>query len=172
LSAVRTRLCLLAALTLIAALAGSASPASGGGPTYVLEVTKVVEGDGPTGGFDIEVNCVQGQGGSVFTLDFDAAAPGTPETQVVNPPNAAQTCTIEEFESNGALTVEYACTDGAPDITCVDDQTIEISGDGNFSSAQFTVTNRFEDLVGPEERPDLPSDAGSGPVAADPGFTG
>jgi hypothetical protein len=153
------------------------SPASGGAPPRTIEVTKVVEGDGPVGGYVVEINCTQDQGGSVFTLEFDAAGPGAPETLTVNPPNADQVCTIEEIEDNGAVSVAYECTDGPPDQICIDDQTVDIEVQTDFSSSSFTVTNTFADAPPPppadvDPADDAPAAVDGGPVAADPGFTG
>jgi hypothetical protein len=171
------RLLLVSLATAALLLLGTGSPAGAGGASRAIEITKVVEGDGPVGGYVVEVNCTQEQGGSVFTVEFDAAGPGAPETQIVNPPNDDQICTIEEIEDNGAESVAYECFDGPPDQICIDDQTVEIDVQTDFSSSSFTVTNTFADAPPPppadvDPADDAPPAVDGGPVSADPGFTG
>ncbi len=177
---------ILLSLSLLAVLAlgltGAMSPAEGrqdegkGGP--LLDITKVVDGDGPTGGYVIEYTCTWDGPPVTEALAFDAAGPGAPETQQVDVPNFS-TCTVTETESNGADSVAYSCEffPGSPASPpaegqvegCNDDQSASFQGTDD--AAEITVTNTFEpevlpddDEPDPEPQPDV--------VDALPAFTG
>jgi hypothetical protein len=163
---------------------GLSGPAEGGEGSATLTITKVVQGDGPTGGFVINYDCDSTDGGG-GSLTFDLAGPGLNESQSVQV-DSFSTCTVTEIDSNGADSVSYACTftPFPPAITegrgaCVDDQTVVFSS--SESSATITVTNRFDsDVLSDDGRPDGSNDpavgtggvASGGVVAASPAFTG
>ena len=174
----------LALLGLLApvALAGPPSSAAQGQDTATLFITKVVDGDGPTGGYVIAYDCtsikVGAEGADSGTLSFDAAGPGSPETQAVAILRAG-TCTVSETDGNGAAATAYACefepgpppqapgddlgAEGFQPGQCVDDQSALITAAGD--AATFTVTNTFAtDVVPPDVDPNV--------VAATPPFTG
>ena len=171
------------------ALLGPATPASGGSGLATLNITKVVEGDGPTGGYLIEYTCdvssaesdPEGLAGDV--LAFDAAAPGSPETQTVILDSFAE-CSVEEIDSNGADSVSYACDHepGAIDASPADEAQTEGFDDGcqsdrdvNFSTrgaeGTITVTNTFVADVIDDDDEQVP-DADADVVTATPTFTG
>ena len=186
----RLRFALLAAVALVAtSLTGSAATAQSE-ETATLEIVKVVEGDGPVGGYVIEYTCVdagqgsrpdEGGGGADGSLAFDDAGPGSPETQtvVLTGPGI---CTVTETDSNGAATVTYACAfvpgqrpDNLSDGTftegvgggggCIDDQSATIDSPGDV--ATITVTNAFDAAVIDDDQvPDADV------VTATPTFTG
>ena len=163
------RLLLLTGLVaLVVTGAGGVGAQTEGGPPRLLEITKVVEGDGPTGGYVVEVTCTFPQGGtpSVTVVTFDTAGPGAPQSEVISLPNDdGVLCTIVETVDQGADSVAYECIDAAPDQTCIDDQTVEIQTVNDFSQSGFTVTNTFPTA---EEPPTIGGDV----VAATPSFTG
>ncbi|MET0826041.1 MAG: DUF5979 domain-containing protein [Acidimicrobiales bacterium] len=176
------RILLAIALLAPVALVGPSSSAQTQ-DTATLSITKVVDGDGPTGGYVIAYDCTSiktsAEGGDSGTLSFDAAGPGSPETQDVAILRAG-TCTVTETDANGAATTSYTCAfePGAPpqgpaddDLgaegvgvgSCVDDQSALITAAGDL--ATFTVTNTFEaDVDTPDVDPNV--------VAATPPFTG
>ena len=166
----------------------------GGGKVAFLNITKVVDGDGPTGGYVIEYSCVssdlapEGGGiGSGGSLTFDEAGPDNPETQTIEL-HGPGTCTVTETDSNGADGVTYECeflvngggagspdggfgesTEGFQAGTCLDDQTVLITAPGD--SATVTVTNTFEaDVLPDDEEP--PPAVNPDVVTATPSFTG
>lgn len=146
---------------------------SEGGPPRRIEVTKVVDGEGPTGGYVIQVDCSTDSGPTSFTLTFDAAGPGVDETQTVFPADAVGSCTIVEIEDQGADSVIYQCVDGAPDQVCIDDQTVDINPVNNISSSAFVVTNVFDaDVEPPVDPPVDPPSGDGGVVTATPTYTG
>ena len=178
-------------LALLAAVSPTSSAQEGKGEVAFLNITKVVEGDGPTGGFVIEYFCTEefdspegGGGGSGGALTFDEAGPGSPETQqiVLTGPGV---CTVEETESNGAETVAYACeftsgAVGAPSADgnfsaegrvggCLDDQSGTIAFPNDELS--ITVTNTFGTEVIPDDEEPPPA-VEPEVVAATPSFTG
>jgi len=185
----RTSLLLSLVVAVLLTALGLAGPTSAGEGEEVafLNITKVVEGDGPTGGFVIEYSCVgdiEGGIGAGGALTFDEAGPGNPETQqvILTGPGI---CTIEETDSNGAETVTYDCAfvSGIPDDVdpngafapegrvggCIDDQsgTIAVPND----ELSFTVTNTFgTDVLPDDEEP--PPAVEPDVVAATPSFTG
>jgi hypothetical protein len=185
---------LFAGVSLIGPSAAQEAPAEpeGKGEVAFLHITKVVEGDGPTGGYVIEYSCVgddvdmgaEGGIGSGGSLAFDAAGPGTPETQTIELFGPG-TCTVTETDSNGASSVAYECDfvpgerpsdspDGAfaagPEGIeiggCLDDQSGLITAPND--ELTITVTNTFETDVLPEEPPAVDPDV----VTATPTFTG
>jgi hypothetical protein len=183
------RTLIVTVLLAVFALVGPASSAQteGDGPTDTLNITKVVDGEGPTGGYVIEFSCTNidrgGGGGSGGALAFDAAGPGAPETQTVQV-DSNSTCTVTETDSNGADSVTYSCEfvedvpkspgddlDAAPEGIepgCADDQTVVFSFPGEGT---ITVTNAFEaDELPDEEEPPVVDD--DGVVDATPSFTG
>ncbi len=182
----RRTLLLVPALLAVFALVGPASSAQSQVETATLDITKVVDGPGPTGGYVIEYSCVAAvpDGNSVpegfsdvaGVLNFDAAGPGSPETQSVELFGPG-TCTISETDSNGAVSVGYECefssvgTPVSPDSpfaegdqigvgSCLDDQSAQITRPRDVAS--FTVTNTF--VAEPPDVADV--------VAATPPFTG
>jgi hypothetical protein len=189
----------LAALVAVVATIGAFQPAQGrqtegddeGGKSADLVIVKVVDGDGPTGGYVIEWSCDfqgkgSGEGGSGGVLNFDAAAPGAPETQIVDV-NGPGICTVEEIDSNGADAVAYACEfqpgqppqsgDDGPFATgaegrvgsCVDDRSADYASPLDVGT--ITVTNTFEaDVLPDDDEPEPEPQADV--VAAAPGFTG
>jgi hypothetical protein len=159
-------------------------------PSSALNITKVVDGDGPTGGYVIEYFCTEENdgapsegGGSGGSLAFDAAGPGSPETQSIEITETS-TCTVTETGTNGADTVTYACdfdqiaagpaaggfaTEGDAVAGCIDDQSGVI--DGPFQTLTITVTNTFEPEVLPDDT-EPPPVVNPDVVAATPSFTG
>jgi hypothetical protein len=187
------RTVLVLVLTATAALTGlvASNPASGGEGEEVafLNITKVVDGDGPTGGYVIEYSCTfddksapEGGGGTGGSLAFDQAGPGNPETQqiVLGDPG---TCTVTETDSNGADSVTYECAfvggdvDESPDGAfaegreggCIDDQSGQIANVNDELS--ITVTNAFEADVLPDDV-DPPPAVEPDVVSGSPSFTG
>jgi len=177
---------LLAVLALLGPASSAQTADEGGqGESATLNITKVVDGEGPTGGYVIEFFCdIQddraegaGFGGS---LAFDAAGPGAPETQVVDVPGPG-ICSVTETDANGADSTTYACefvpgdvpdsppfegTEGAGG--CVDDQSADFASPADVGT--ITVTNTFEaDVIDEEEEPPAVDDD---VVDATPPFTG
>lgn len=165
----------------------------GGGKVAYLHITKVVDGDGPTGGYVIEYSCVGGdreapeggigEGGS---LAFDAAGPGHPETQTIEL-HGPGICTVTETDSNGATSTTYECefvvglgpaapdggfdeasTEGFEPGACIDDQSGTITAP--LDEMTVTVTNQFDPEVLPDD--DEPPAVEPDVVAATPSFTG
>jgi hypothetical protein len=186
----RSRLVLtLLAGTLLAAftMTGATSSAQGQEVAF-LNITKVVDGDGPTGGYVIEYSCTDedidrageggGGGGSGGALAFDAAGPGAPETQTIEL-GGPGVCTVTETGTNGADSVTYTCEyipggqvgaadgafapEGLPTPGCLDDQSGRIISPND--QLNITVTNAFDADV-------LPDDVEPDVVAATPAFTG
>jgi hypothetical protein len=183
---------LSAGLALVGPTSAQETPGEGEGDEVAfLNITKVVDGDGPTGGYVIEYFCTEedidmapegGGGGSGGALAFDQAGPGAPETQqvILTGPGV---CTVTETDSNGATTVAYACEfeagdrPAAPDGAfgaeglggCIDDQSGRITSPND--ELTITVTNTFEADVDPgNEEP--PPAVNPGVVNASPAFTG
>ncbi len=144
---------------------------SEGGAARSLIITKVVDGDGPTGGYVVEVRCTDDNQMSlpVITVTFDAAGPDAPEDAFVPLVNDNQECTIQEVETQGADSVTYECVDG--DHECLDDRTVDITTALDFSQSSFTVTNVFEADVEPGPPVEPPSGGGD-VVTATPPYTG
>jgi hypothetical protein len=185
-------LALLASTLLVGSALSSPTSSAQGQEVAFLNITKVVDGDGPTGGYVIEFSCVdtggggggapEGGGGNGGSLAFDAAGPGAPETQQIVLSDAA-ICTVTETDSNGADTVTYECSyvpgdlptspDGAfaegdgPVGGCIDDQSGVIARPDD--ELNITVTNTFDADVLPEEEPPA---VNPDVVAASPSFTG
>ena len=179
----------LAAAALLGGLAFSSPASSRQGQGATLTIVKVVDGDGPTGGYVIDYDCVANGGkGSGFngtgSLNFDAAGPGAPESQDVFI-DGPTICTVTETDANGAATTTYECefTPGDPPTSpdsnfadpegefqqgCIDDQSGAIAFPGDHLT--ITVTKTFEPDVLPddEEPPVVNPDV----VAASPSFTG
>ncbi len=178
---------LLAVLALLGPASSAQTADEGKGEeTATLEIVKVVDGEGPIGGYVIEYTCIEDGidvspaegGGSGGSLAFDAAGPGSPETQTIVLTNAA-TCTVTETDSNGATTVTYACayvasenpsspsggfaTEGLQEGGCLDVQSAYIGAPGDV--ATITVTNTFD----ADEPPAVDDDD---VVDATPAFTG
>ena len=190
---------LLAVVALVGPSAAQEQPTGtegeGGGKVAFLNITKVVDGDGPTGGYVIEYSCVasdidapEGGGiGSGGSLTFDQAGPDNPETQTIEL-HGPGTCTVTETDSNGADGVTYECeflanggNAGSPDDsfggsaegfqagTCLDEQTVLITAPGD--AATVTVTNTFDaDVLPDDEEP--PPAVNPDVVTATPSFTG
>ena len=186
---------LFAGVSLIGPSAAQEAPAEpeGKGEVAFLNITKVVEGDGPTGGYVIEYSCVssdvdnapEGGIGSGGSLAFDAAGPGNPETQTIEL-GGPGTCTVNETGSNGADSVSYECEFVAGDSprspdgdfaagpegfqvgSCLDDRSGLITAPND--ELTITVTNTFDPEVLPddEEPPAVNPDV----VTATPTFTG
>ena len=184
---------LFAGVSLMGPSAAQEAPAEpeGKGEVAFLNITKVVEGDGPTGGYVIEYSCVgdtdeapEGGGiGGGGSLAFDAAGPGNPETQTIEL-HGPGTCTVTETGSNGAVSVAYECEyvpgerPSSPDGAfaeggiqpggCIDDQSGLIVAPND--ELTITVTNTFDPEVLPddEEPPAVNPDV----VTATPTFTG
>jgi hypothetical protein len=152
-----------------------------------LNITKVVDGEGPTGGYVIEYFCTDegidragegGGGGTGGALAFDAAGPGAPETQTIEL-GGPGVCTVTETGINGADSVTYSCeyipggVPKSPDSAfapeggllpgCIDDQSGRIIAPND--QLNITVTNAFDADV-------LPDDVEPDVVAATPAFTG
>jgi hypothetical protein len=186
----RTLLALtLVVAALFAGLAFSTPASSRQGEGATLTITKVVDGDGPTGGYVIDYDCVANGGkGSGFngtgSLNFDTAGPGAPESQDVFI-DGPTICTVTETDSNGATTTTYACafeagpTPGSPDSNfaapegdldqgCIDDQSGAIAFP--YDHLTITVTNTFEPEVLPDD--DEPPAVNPDVVTATPSFTG
>jgi hypothetical protein len=181
---------LLAVLALIGPASAAQTADDGGegkGPVASLVITKVVDGEGPTGGFVIDYECVgdvEGDGNASGSLTFDDAGPGAPETQTVDIFDSS-TCTVTETDANGADATTYACTfesappnspsaaaddtEGRDPGSCIDDQTVEFGSFGETGT--ITVTNTFEaDVIPDDEEP--PPAVDPGVVTATPSFTG
>lgn len=183
----RNLLALVLLATPVLLIGPTSSAQEGEGEVAFLDITKVVDGDGPTGGYVIEYSCVgDDEGGGIGTggsLPFDAAGPDNPETQRVEL-SGPGTCTVTETDSNGAGTVTYACAfepapQGAPGFdgegkgplqgSCLDDQSGQIVNPQE--TLTITVTNTFEADVLPDDE-DPPPAVDPGVVTATPPFTG
>ena len=170
----RRALVFVAALALVGLgqnLTAGVGAQSEGGANRSLIITKVVDGDGPTGGFVVEVRCTDSNNMTLptITVTFDQAAPGAPEDQFVALENEDQECTIVEVDDQGAESVTYECFDG--DHECLDSQTVAITTALDFSQSSFEVTNVFDAAVEPGP-PVEPPDTSGGVVTATPTYTG
>jgi hypothetical protein len=171
----RTKLLPAAAILVVGTLghaaAGSAAGGGGGAAPYRVNVTKVVEGDGPSGPYAVSIDCFAGGGGGAdfeFTLED-----GQTETRSINYVGA---CTVTEVDDLGAESVVLDCV-AVGDASCVDGQTgtvqfhAEPDADGE---ATITITNRFGSDTGPDDvaPPPPPPAAGADAVVTTPRFTG
>ena len=188
----RTLFALLVVAAAVAACFAFSAPASSRqGQVATLTIVKVVDGDGPTGGYAIDYDCTpagKGGGGSASdSAHFDTAGPGVDESQdvVLDGPSV---CTVTETQSNGAASVSYACDftpgqpPGSPDSNfaadpegggahgCVDEQTGVILFPGDHLT--ITVTNTFEPDVLPDDEEPPPPAVEPDVVTATPTFTG
>lgn len=172
----------------LAALLGSLgyvanSVSAGEGSTATLTITKVVDGEGPTGGFVIDYSCEflagsPGEGAASGSLNFDAAGPGQPESQVITLPSSfGIECHVEETDANGADATTYACNvtfpnEGGGTSRCDDDQTVVYFEQVLDVDGEITVTNTFEADVLPDDEDPPPPAVDPDVVVATPPFTG
>jgi uncharacterized protein DUF5979 len=141
-----------------------AAPASAGPvpePKNTVEVTKVVVGENPGGGFTVEIRCVIGNKGNLQTLTFG------PEggTKSVEAP-AGSTCTVEETGTGGASKVEVS---GSPcDFPPLDD-VVPVAQVTIGETCKVTVTNTFVKAeAGPAGPPGPPGPPGETVVEVQP----
>jgi len=147
-------------------MALSAVPATAG-QDNTLTVTKVVEGTAPPGTvFTIDVDC-EDEGGGIEDFQFEFGPVGGSETVVVQA--VEQECNVNESGTGGASSVSYACEVTVPGrgaAQCISDTTLLIPSPGGGATAEFTVTNTFD------EQAPAPAPVEAAPVEATPGFTG
>ena len=182
----RVKLSMLAAAAALLVLAvGTLTPADAGDDVNTFRVVKVVQGPVPAGTvFEVEVTCTpdinkapEGSA-SVTTLQFDED--GNPIGNDSVGVDFFETCSAQETEDGGAVSVTYECAvsqqQGAPgegdsQLTCEDDRTVHY-GDVAGGEGTITVTNTFEALP-PPPPPDVdPDDVVPDVVNASPSFTG
>lgn len=168
----RTKLAPVLALALVAGalLAAFGSPAGSqeGGNAYRINVTKVVDGEGPVGPYAFNVTCTNPFSTPAGPFDF-VLDDGQTETVGVT---FFDTCTVTETDALGADSTTYAC-EVVADAVCDDEQTVTIDINDSNGEATVTVTNTFEaDVIDDEEEPPPPTDADPDVVTATPPFTG
>jgi hypothetical protein len=129
-------------------------------------VTKEIDGTGPVGQYELEVECVVEPNGSTvygFGGTF-TAGPGAPDTQVFPLQDGLQTCTITEAgASAGTDEILFRCADSPPGALCEGDIRVRITTVDDEAAAALTVINVF---------PDRPAEQPPAVVPATPSFTG
>jgi hypothetical protein len=130
------------------------------GDFYEVEVTKVVEGDGPVGPYAVNVTCTNEFGLPSGPFNLNVSDGESVEVTV----NYNDVCTVTETDDLGADAVTYAC-EPTVESTCVNDQTVAIDRSDAGGTGTVTITNTFE----PEPATAAPP---PGVVAAQPAFTG
>jgi hypothetical protein len=141
---------LVAALGLLTALLVlvPASPASSG-PTRSVTVSKVVDGDGPTGPYTINVLC---SNGSDPDEDTDVTLNDGEDSTVAVALTGAVTCDVTETDDGGAASVAFGCTiPGGSAATCPSPSQGTVSWTApNLGGAEVEVTNVFSAAGGLE----------------------
>jgi hypothetical protein len=115
------------------------APIHAGQPSRFIEITKVVDGDGPSGPYTVEVDCdVNG----VTEVDVDDG-----DTEIVAVQNqTSDSCSVTETGDNGADDVGYDCTPGSlgdEAAECFADNVVRWDGDLT-GDAEIVITNTFD----------------------------
>jgi hypothetical protein len=148
-------------------------PAHAGLPTRFIEVTKVVDGDGSTGPYEVEISCEVDDGD---TIEVDDG-----ETIVVPIQNqTGDICSVTETVDNDADDVSYECIEGSVgDEAASCDEDNVVSWPGDFTGdAEVIITNTFDPTTTTTTAPSTTTTVrpAAAPVAAvvaaTPAFTG